>query len=64
VPVKLLWAVASEEGHIWDLKGGLRYGRGTTYEGGFWHAFMIRHMENQKGFVARMEQMMRDGAAS
>lgn len=59
VPVTLLWAVSSDEEHIWDLKDGLRFGRGTTYEGGFWHAFMIRYLENQRGFVARIEQMLR-----
>ena len=64
VPVKLVWAVSSEEEHIWDLKDGLRYGRGTTYEGGFWHAFMIRYMEHQRGFVARIERMLQESDAT
>lgn len=63
VPVKLLWAVSTDEEYLWDLKDGLRFGRGTTFEGGFWHAFMIRYLENQRGFVTRVQRMLQESAA-
>ena len=62
VPVDLLWPVSSDDS-IWALTGGKRYGHGTTYEGGFWHAFQIRLREHQAKFIARCATFLQDAAS-
>jgi hypothetical protein len=54
VSVRLLWPVSSED-FVWDLIDGKRYGHGTTFEGGFWHAFQIRFRQHQDDFIRRCE---------
>lgn len=49
-PIDVLMPIASAD-QIWELPNGLRYGHGTTYEGGLWHAFEIRHRTHQAAFI-------------
>ena len=57
LPVEPLWPVASDD-TIWELPNGIRYGHGTTYEGGLWHAFEIRHRDHQAAFIRRCEAFL------
>ena len=52
LPVEFLMPTASADA-IWELPNGLRYGHATTYEGGLWHAFEIRHRTHQAAFIAQ-----------
>ncbi len=52
VPVDLMWPIASDD-DIWPLTRDHRYGHGTTYDGGFWHAFQIRFTQHQRDFADR-----------
>jgi hypothetical protein len=57
VPVRLYWPVAVER-PIWDLGNGMHLGRGTTYEGGIWHAFEIRRGRHHRYFVQRARALV------
>jgi len=63
VPIDLLWPVSSDDS-IWALTGGKRYGHGTTYDGGFWHAFQIRLRKHQTEFVERCAAFLQDAASA
>jgi hypothetical protein len=43
---------------IWDLGNGMKLGRGTTYEGGIWHAFEIRRGRHHRYFVQRARALV------
>jgi hypothetical protein len=57
VPVRLLWPVSSDD-LVWNIVDGKRYGHGTTFEGGFWHAFQIRMPRHQDDFVRRCDTFL------
>lgn len=56
-PIEFLWPVASDD-HIWELPNGVRFGHGTTYEGGVWHAFEIRARVHQAAFIERCRSFL------
>jgi hypothetical protein len=61
VPVDFLWPTHSEDA-IWELRDGMRYGHGTTFEKAFWHAFEIRHPEHHRRFITHCEDILRGAA--
>lgn len=51
-PIELLMPIASDD-QPWVLPNGVRFGHGTTYDGGLWHAFEIRLRSHQAAFIAK-----------
>ncbi len=63
VPIELHWPVHAEE-PLWPLKGEkLAFGRGTTFENGFWHLFSIREERHQLLFITRCDEIAAAAAA-
>jgi hypothetical protein len=63
VPTDFLWPTHSDDA-IWELADGRVYGHGTTYDGGFWHAFQIRFTTHQRRFVDRCDAFLADSPAA
>ena len=62
LPIELSWPISSED-YIWDLVDSKKYGHGTAYDNGFWHAFQIRSKQHHVYFIRRCEEFERlDGA--
>jgi len=58
LPVDIHRPVQAEE-LLWPLKREqLEYGRGTTFENGFWHLFFSRDLDSQRQFVRRCDQVL------
>ncbi|MET0606358.1 MAG: hypothetical protein ABWZ80_07865, partial [Beijerinckiaceae bacterium] len=57
VPVDLMWPTSCDV-PMWRLDDRHRFGHGTTYDDGFWHAFQVRMRSHQRAFVKRCDEFV------
>ena len=57
VPVVMAFPIHSDT-HQWDLRDGIKYGFGTTYEYGLYHQFCSRHNNQDQAFIQKCKDVL------